>query len=42
LFLTFTAHLCAVLFHMLVLRDRLIGRMAIWPAKPTPAKSEGQ
>ena len=28
LFLTFTAHMCAVLFHTLVLRDRLINRMA--------------
>jgi cytochrome b561 len=33
LFLTFTAHMCAVLFHTLVLRDRLIDRMAIWPTK---------
>lgn len=30
LFLTFTAHICAVLFHTLVLRDRLIDRMALW------------
>ncbi|MCV7199125.1 cytochrome b [Mycobacterium angelicum] len=42
LFLTFTAHLCAVLFHTLVLRDRLLDRMAIWPTKPTPAKSDEQ
>ena len=28
LFLTFTAHMCAVLFPTLVLRDRLINRMA--------------
>lgn len=34
LFLTFTAHLLAVLFHSLVLRDRLIDRMAVWPTKP--------
>lgn len=27
LFLTFTAHMCAVLFHTLVLRDRLLDRM---------------
>ena len=33
LFLTFTAHVCAVLFHTLVLRDRLIDRMALWPAQ---------
>lgn len=34
LFLTFTAHVCAVLFHTLVLRDRLLDRMAVWPTKP--------
>ncbi|MGB8391145.1 cytochrome b [Mycobacterium sp.] len=34
LFLTFTAHICAVLFHTLVLRDRLLDRMAVWPTKP--------
>lgn len=33
LFLTFTAHMCAVLFHTFVLRDRIIDRMALWPAK---------
>ncbi len=33
LFLTFTAHLCAVLFHTLVLRDRLLDRMALWPSR---------
>jgi cytochrome b561 len=33
LFATFTAHVCAVLFHTLVLRDRLIDRMAVWPTK---------
>jgi cytochrome b561 len=27
----FTAHVCAVLFHTLVLRDRLLDRMALWP-----------
>jgi cytochrome b561 len=37
LFLTFTAHVCAVLFHTLVLRDRLIDRMAVWPTKPAPS-----
>ena len=31
LFLTFTAHVCAVLVHTLVLRDRLLDRMALWP-----------
>ena len=33
LFLTFTAHVCAVLFHTLVLRDGLLDRMALWPGK---------
>jgi len=33
LFVTFTAHVCTVLFHALVLRDRIIDRMALWPAK---------
>jgi cytochrome b561 len=33
LFLTFTAHICAVLFHTLVLRDKMIDRMALWPAR---------
>ena len=34
LFATFTAHVCAVLLHTLVLRDRLLDRMALWPTKP--------
>ncbi|WP_082459780.1 MULTISPECIES: cytochrome b [unclassified Mycobacterium] len=34
LFLTFTAHMCAVLFHTLVLRDGLLDRMALWRARP--------
>ncbi|WAJ45422.1 cytochrome b/b6 domain-containing protein [Mycobacterium sp. Aquia_216] len=33
LFAAFTAHMCAVLFHTLVLRDKLIDRMALWPSK---------
>ncbi len=33
LFLTFTAHVCAVLFHTLVLRDGVLDRMAVWPTK---------
>jgi cytochrome b561 len=33
LFVTFTAHMCAVLFHTLVLRDGLLGRMALWPSR---------
>jgi cytochrome b561 len=32
LFLTFIAHLNAVLFHTLIIRDRLLDRMALWPA----------
>lgn len=31
LFATILAHLGAVLFHTLVIRDRLLDRMAIWP-----------
>ncbi len=34
LFAAFTAHILAVLFHTLVLRDGLINRMAVWPTKP--------
>ena len=30
LFMTFLAHLSAVLFHTLILRDRLLHRMALW------------
>ena len=33
LFLTFLTHLSAVLFHTLVVRDRLLDRMAIWPVR---------
>jgi cytochrome b561 len=33
LFLTFLAHLSAVLFHTLVIRDRLLQRMALWPSR---------
>jgi cytochrome b561 len=33
LFLTFLAHLSAVLFHTLVKRDRLLNRMALWPTR---------
>lgn len=43
LFATFTAHMCAVLFHTLVLRDGLINRMALWPTKPaSPQQDETQ
>ena len=33
LFVTFAVHVCAVLFHALVLRDGIINRMALWPAQ---------
>jgi cytochrome b561 len=33
LFLTFLAHLGAVLFHTLIVRDRLLDRMALWPTR---------
>ena len=33
LFATFLAHLSAVLFHTLVVRDRLLDRMALWPTR---------
>jgi cytochrome b561 len=38
LFVTFTLHMSAVLFHTLVLRDRLLDRMALWPAKRIDAQ----
>jgi len=31
LFFTFLAHLSAVLYHTLIVRDRLLDRMALWP-----------
>jgi cytochrome b561 len=33
LFATFLAHLSAVLFHTLIIRDGLLSRMAVWPRK---------
>jgi cytochrome b561 len=36
LFFTFMAHLSAVLFHTLVLRDGLLRRMVPWLARPPP------
>ena len=33
LFLTFLFHLGTVLFHNLIIRDRLLDRMAIWPTR---------
>ncbi|GBG37711.1 cytochrome b [Mycobacterium montefiorense] len=38
LFAAFTAHMCAVLFHTLVLKDRLIDRMALWPNRLRAAR----
>jgi cytochrome b561 len=40
LFAAFTAHVLAVLFHTLVLRDRLLDRMAVWPTKPPAAQRD--
>jgi cytochrome b561 len=37
LFITFLAHLSAVLFHTLIVRDRLLDRMALWPVRPRVA-----
>jgi len=42
LFLTFLAHVAAVLFHTLIIRDRLLDRMALWPIKKTDSNSPGQ
>lgn len=39
LFLTFLAHLSAVLFHTLIVRDRLLDRMALWPTRSRKGKS---
>lgn len=33
LFATFLAHLSAVLFHTMIVRDGLINRMAVWPVR---------
>ena len=33
LFATFTAHICAVVFHTVGLRDGLLRRMTIWPKR---------
>jgi cytochrome b561 len=40
LFLAFLAHLGAVLFHTLIIRDRLLSRMALWPVPSPEAKIE--
>jgi cytochrome b561 len=40
LFATILAHVGAVLFHTLIVRDRLLDRMALWPARKAKADSE--
>ena len=40
LFATFLAHLSAVLFHTLIVRDRLLERMALWPLRSRKNKSQ--
>jgi len=39
LFLTFLAHLSAVLFHTLIVRDHLLDRMALWPIRSRKTES---
>ncbi len=39
LFLTFLAHLGGVLFHNLIIRDRLLDRMALWPTRSEKKRS---
>jgi cytochrome b561 len=41
LFGTFLAHLSAVLFHTLIIRDRLLNRMALWPIRARINNSQG-
>lgn len=40
LFLTFLAHLGAVLFHTLIVRDRLLDRMALWGNRARKTKTQ--
>ena len=40
LFVTFLAHLGAVLFHTLIIRDGLLNRMALWPVRSREAKEK--
>ncbi|HXB60812.1 MAG TPA: cytochrome b/b6 domain-containing protein [Candidatus Acidoferrales bacterium] len=40
LFVTFLAHLAAVLFHTLIIRDGLLNRMALWPVRPSQSKEK--
>jgi cytochrome b561 len=41
LFVTFLAHLGAVLFHTVIIRDRFLNRMAIWPIRSRQKKGRG-
>jgi cytochrome b561 len=41
LFATFLAHLSAVLFHTLIVRDRLLDRMAVWPVRSRKSQRLG-
>jgi cytochrome b561 len=41
LFLTFLAHLSQVLFHTLIIRDRLLHRMALWSIHSRKIKAKG-
>ena len=38
LFAAFLGHISAVLFHTLIIRDRLLNRMALWPVRPDKEK----
>jgi cytochrome b561 len=40
LFVIFLFHLGAVLFHTLIVRDRLLNRMALWPVRSRKNKSQ--
>lgn len=40
LFFAFLAHLGAVLFHTLIIRDRLLDRMALWPTRYSRQKAK--
>jgi cytochrome b561 len=40
LFVTFLAHLGAVLFHTLIIRDGLLNRMALWPVRSAKPKEK--
>ena len=42
LFLTFLAHVAAVLFHTLIIRDRLLDRMDLWQINKTNPHSPGK